>query len=134
MFVVDASVVASWAFPDENEPAAQAAFRLLASQKAIAPALFWFELRNVLLVGERRRRIVPAQTARFLKFVAVLPIETDREPDESAVMSLARTHKLTVYDTAYLELAQRKALPLATLDTALVKAARAEHAALIEPR
>jgi predicted nucleic acid-binding protein len=131
MFVVDASVVASWAFPDENEPAAQAAFRLLASETAAAPTLFWFELRNVLLVGERRGRITPVKSAQFLKFVAELPIRIDHEPDESVVMALARAHKLTVYDTAYLELAVRKSMRLATQDSALAKAARTEDAALI---
>lgn len=131
MFVIDASVAASWAFPEEQEPAAQAAFRLLASQQAATPALFWYELRNVLLVGERRGRITPVQTARFLKFVAELPIEMDRDPDEGVVMALARAHKLSVYDTAYLELAQRRSLPLATLDGALAKATRAENVSLL---
>lgn len=131
MFVVDASVGASWAFPDEEEPTAVAAFRALASQTAVAPTLFWYELRNVLLVGERRGRITPSQIARFLKQMAELPIELDRDPDETAVLALARTHKLSVYDTAYLELAQRKALPLASLDAALVKAAHAEHVAVL---
>lgn len=131
MFVVDSSVVASWAFRDEEEPAAQSALRLLAGQTAVAPALLWFELRNVLLVGERRKRITPTQTGRFLKHVAALPIETDREPDETAVLALARMHKLSVYDTAYLELAQRRNLPLATLDGTLAKAAKAADVPLI---
>jgi predicted nucleic acid-binding protein len=131
MFVVDASVAASWAFPDEDEPAAKVAFRLLRSETATAPALFWFELRNVLLVGERRGRITPAKTAQFLKFLSELPISTDTEPSETVVMAFARAHKLTVYDTAYLELAARKSLKLATLDTALAKAARAEDVPLV---
>lgn len=131
MFVVDASVVASWAFPDQDESAAQTAFGRLASETAVSPALFWFELRNVLLCGERRGRITPAQTSRFLKHIAVLPIETDHEPDESSVLALARMHKLTVYDTSYLELAQRRNLPLATLDGALAKAAKAADVPLI---
>jgi len=131
MFVVDASVVASWCFPDEEHFHAQAAFRLLASEPALTPALFWFELRNVLLMGERRGRLAEPQTARFLKHVGDLPIEVDREPDEALVLGLARRHRLSVYDAAYLELAQRKSLPLATLDGELVKAARAEKIPLV---
>ncbi len=132
MFVIDASVAASWAFPDEQEPAAHAAFRLLASRPAATPAPFWFELRNVLLVGERRGRITPVQTTRFLKLLAELPIEIDRDPNDAVVLSLARTNKLTVYDTAYLELALRRDMPLATLDIALAKAAKIEKAILID--
>jgi predicted nucleic acid-binding protein len=132
MFVIDASVAASWAFPDEDAPAAQSAFRRLGADTATTPALFWFELRNVLLVGERRGRVTPTKIAQFLKFLGELPIVVDREPDENAVLALARAHKLSVYDTAYLELAQRKGLPLATLDTALIKAARSEKTMLIE--
>ncbi len=65
MFVLDASVVASWCFPDEGHPHADAAFRRMADESAVVPALFWFELRNVLLMGERRNRLSEAQTVRF---------------------------------------------------------------------
>ena len=131
MFVLDASVAASWCFPDEFHPNAEAAFRLIAHEKALVPALLWFELRNVLLIGERRNRLSEAQTARFLKYVNELPIEVDRDPDDCLVLSLARTHRLSVYDAVYLELAQRKAIPLATLDGALINAARAEKVPLV---
>jgi predicted nucleic acid-binding protein len=131
MFVVDASVVASWCFPDEEHPAAQQAFARIAAESASTPALFWFELRNVLLTGERRKRIAATETARFLGLVRDLPIIVDQEPDEAVVLNLARKHKLSVYDAAYLELAQRKALHLATLDKALIEAAREESIVLV---
>jgi predicted nucleic acid-binding protein len=131
MFVLDASVAASWCFPDEAHLNAEAAFRLIVQEPALAPALLWFELRNVLLMGERRNRLSEAQTARFLKYMNELPIEVDREPDDGMVLSLARAHRLSVYDAVYLELAQRRALPLATLDRALMNAARSEKIALI---
>lgn len=131
MFVVDASILASWCFPDELHPRAETAFRHIATQSAVVPALLWFELRNVLLMGERRNRLTEAQTTRFLKYVSELPIEVDRNPDEGIVLSLARSYRLSVYDAAYLELAQRKALPLATLDNALMNAARAENVLLL---
>lgn len=131
MFVLDASIVASWCFPDEFHPSAEGAFRLIARETALVPAVLWFELRNVLLTGERRNRLSEAQTTRFLKYVSELPIEVDRHPDDTLVLCLARTHRLSVYDAVYLELAQRKALPLATLDGALIKAAQAESVALV---
>ncbi len=131
MFVLEASVAASWCFPDESHPNAEAAFGLIAQQSALAPTLFWFELRNVLLMGERSNRLSAAQIARFLHYMSELPIEEDREPDDSLVLGLARTHRLSVYDAVYLELAQRRAVPLATLDRALMSAARAEKISLI---
>jgi predicted nucleic acid-binding protein len=130
MFVLDASVIASWCFPDELNPRADAAFRRIASEPGVVPVLLWFELRNVLLMGERSHRINSAQIARFLKHVADLPIEVDHGLDEDVVLSLARTHQLTVYDAVYLELAKRRALPLATLDKALLKAAHSEGVSL----
>jgi predicted nucleic acid-binding protein len=131
MFVLDASVAASWCFPDESHRNAEAAFGLIGQDTALAPALLWFELRNVLLMGERRNRLSEAQTARFRQYMSELPIEVDRDPDDSMVLGLARIHRLSVYDAVYLELAQRRAIPLATLDRALMEAARAEKVPLI---
>jgi predicted nucleic acid-binding protein len=131
MFAIDASVVASWCFPDEIHAHANAAFRRIAKESASAPTLLWFELRNVLLMGERRGRLTATQIGRFLGHVANLPIETDHSPDENRVFGLARSYRLSIYDAAYLELAQRKAMPLATLDDALMKAARAEKIELV---
>ena len=131
MFVLDASVVASWCFPDEFAPNAEAALRRIAQEAALAPALLWFELRNVLLMGERRNRLSEAQTTSFLKYIGELPVEVDRDPDDGVVLSLARAYRLSVYDAVYLELAQRKGLPLATLDNALMAAARAGKVPLV---
>lgn len=131
MFVLDASVAASWCFADESHQNAEAAFNLIGRDTALAPALLWFELRNVLLMGERRNRLSEAQTARFLQYMSELPIELDRDPNDRLVLGLARTHRLSVYDAVYLELAQRRAIPLATLDRALMNAARAEKVPLV---
>jgi predicted nucleic acid-binding protein len=131
MFVVDASIVASWCFPDESHPNAEAAFRRIADETALAPALLWFEFRNLLLMGERRNRLSESQVASSLRDVNELPIDVDIYPDESIVLRLARTYRLTVYDAVYLELAQRKELPLATLDKALINAAHAENVILV---
>jgi predicted nucleic acid-binding protein len=88
-------------------------------------------MRNILVVNERRRRIAESETAAFLLNLSRLRIRVDRVPDEGAVLRLARTHRLSVYDAAYLELAQREGLPLATLDADLQKAAVAEGVALL---
>ena len=100
------------------------------SEEAVLPCLWWFEVRNILVVNERRRRIAESDTAAFLLNLSQLRIRIDRAPDESAVLRLARTHRLSVYDAAYLELAQREGLPLATLDADLKKAAAGEGVAL----
>jgi predicted nucleic acid-binding protein len=132
-FVVDASVVACWLLPDERHPIAAAANRRIASDPAIAPALLWFELRNLLIVNERRGRLDADKTAHALRLVRALPITLDTDVEEDALMRLARVRRLTVYDAAYLELAQRRGLTLATLDVALINAALAEAVPLIDP-
>ena len=129
-FVIDASIVAAWAFEEEHA-IAESAFARVRTEEAFVPALWWYELRNVLVLGERRGRLTEQETARFLRSVSRLRISLDRTPSETAVMTLARRHRLTVYDTAYLELARRQALPLATLDGELARAAQAEQVALI---
>jgi predicted nucleic acid-binding protein len=130
-FVIDASLTASWHFEDERSAAAEATLDSLENDSAYAPLIWWFEIRNVIALGERRRRATPEQTAEFVAFLSQLPIGLDSLPDEGRVMILARKHKLTFYDAAYLELAQREHIPLATLDKELVSAARAEGVPLV---
>ena len=77
-------------------------------------------------MAERRRRSTQWQSDRFLRELSWLPISADFDPDEPEVMALTRWHRLTVYDAAYVQLALREGLPLATLDAALAGAARAE--------
>jgi len=129
-FVVDASVTARWAFV-EGDPNAELAFEKLLSDSAIAPGLWWYEVRNLLIMSERHRRTNPADTEAFLRLLATLPIHLDSAPVQESVLHLARTHRLTAYDAAYLELAQRHQIPLATLDADLARAARAEGVRLL---
>ena len=125
--VLDASVTACWHFPDEhNAVADEILARIRPDDAALVPAHWWFEIRNVLLQGERRGRTTPDQTALFLEFIRELPISVALLPDEIAVMDLARAHRLTFYDAVYLELAKREGLALATFDRELQTAARAE--------
>ena len=133
-FVLDASITACWAFQDEDHPDASLAFIQVGVEEAVVPGLWWFEVRNTLVVNERRRRIAESDTAAFLLNLARLRIRVDRVPDEASVLRLARTHRLSVYDAAYLELAQRESLPLATLDANRQKAAAAEGVASLSGR
>lgn len=130
-FVIDASIAASWLLPDEQHPVARAAYNRLTSDDAVAPSLWWLEMRNLFLTNERRGRIDAAMTDRALSLLAALPITLDHAPDGQAVMALARHHRLSAYDAAYLELAQRLNLPLASLDAALLAAARAENVVVL---
>ena len=132
-YVLDASVAAAWFFPDEEDATASEAEALLISDVALVPALFWFEIRNLLLVGERRGRTTPADSALFLARLDALPIEVDGMPMSGDVLALARSHALTVYDAAYLELTRRRAVALATLDRRLETAAIRERLRLIRP-
>lgn len=135
-FVLDGSVTIVWAFEDETDPYAEAVADSLEDVPAIVPALWRLEVANALLVGERRSRITEAKVAQFLTLLKCLPISVD---DETALrawpdtLSLARLHDLTVYDAAYLELAVRLGLPLASLDTQLKEAAAAAGVPEYEP-
>ncbi len=131
-FVLDASIAACWAFDDEEHPVAALALERIRTDEAVAPALWWFEVRNTLIVSERRNRLTEANTTTFLRELSRVGVMIDRSPDETAILSLARHHRLTVYDASYLELAQRETLPLATLDADLRKAATALGVGLID--
>lgn len=138
-FVIDASVAVAWALAEDHghgedeEDGNDGNFALerLRGEEARVPALWWFEVRNALLVNERRGRIAPADTALFLRSLLRLAVTFDPLPREAEVLALARRHRLTVYDAAYLDLAQKEGLPLATLDSDLKRAARRERVPLI---
>lgn len=123
--VPDSSVIVSQAVDDEDATYAEGVIEAIGTDEAIVPTLFWFELRNALVMSERRNRLTSDRTSAFLADVALLPFTVDESPREAVVLDLARRHSLTVYDAAYLELAQRKGVALATLDKALIKAAKA---------
>ncbi len=125
-FVLDASLTACWAFRDEDHPHADLALERVRTGEAVVPCLWFFEVRNILVVNERRTRITELETAGFLRDLSRLRVKTDHAPDDGQILRLARTHRLSIYDAAYLELAGREHLPLATLDAALAAAARAE--------
>ncbi len=129
--VIDCSVLLAWSLAEEEEDAATEAIRRIVETGAVVPQIWWYELRNALLMNERRGRIAPQQMANMLADIMALGIEVDGEHDETGMLALARRHSLTVYDAAYLEVAFRRSLPLATFDRQLAGAAAAEGVAVI---
>lgn len=125
-FVLDCSVVMSWCFEDEASKGSDAVLDRLMEDRAFVPALWFLEVANVLLVAERRKRLVAGDASRFLDMLRELPIEVDDAAPRRAwgePLHLAREYGLSSYDACYLELALRKKLPLATGDGNLKKAA-----------
>jgi predicted nucleic acid-binding protein len=125
-FVLDCSVSAAWCLLDETSDAADGVLSRLADEEALVPALWLMEMANVLVVAERKGRITPADGARAVELLSMLPIRVEpAEPtDLNACRLLAREYGLSAHDASYLELAQRAGLPLATMDQALDAAAK----------
>ena len=125
LFVIDASVTAAWLFEDELHPGADALLAEL-DDGVLVPQHWHLEVRNALLVGERRGRITSEKTNASLSYLRELPFHTDMDADLDAALELARAHNLSFYDAIYLELARRRNAALATLDRRLSRAALAE--------
>ena len=124
--VLDASVALSWCFQNEATAAADTVLERLATETASVPAIWHLEIANVLALSERRRRITPAGSAEFVALLVTLVTVVDEETPSRAlgrVLDLAREARLTAYDAAYLELAMRLGLPLASKDGDLCDAA-----------
>ncbi len=116
----------AWCFEDEAAGYADRVLKKLATREAVVPAIWPLEVANVLLVGERRKRLTKADSSRFLELLQGLPITIDVQATSRAfgdIMSVARSLTISAYDAAYVELAMREGLPLATLDDSLNKAA-----------
>jgi len=125
--VLDASVALAWCFEDEQTDAVMALLARVVQSGAVVPLLWPIEILNGLLTAERRKRLDAARRERFAGFLQDLPIAIDQETIERLwhdVVPLAVGHGLTAYDAIYLELAQRRALPLASSDRKLIAAAR----------
>ncbi len=129
--VLDASVSTSWLLDDELDPRAATALEWARMNGALVPHLWHYEVRNALLVAERRGRLPEGRAKERLPFLGDLPILTDQGADLHAAMELAIAHDLSYYDALYLELASRLQLPLATLDRDLTRAARREGLDLV---
>lgn len=126
-FVADNSIVMTWCFQDEVVPYAEAVLDLLTEAVAVVPVIWPLEVTNLLLVAERNDRLHEADSVRFGSLLGQLPIMVDRSWPERLMrdfLSIGRAHNLSSYDTAYLDLAMRQRLPIATLDQRLLQAAR----------
>lgn len=124
--VIDASITIAWYFDDEITPATDAVLEQLAEAGAIVPTLWRLEVANAFQSALRRKRITPVYRDEALNELRAMPITIDANTDEYAwttTLQLAERFTLTVYDATYLELAQRRSLPLATLDAELREAA-----------
>jgi predicted nucleic acid-binding protein len=124
MFIVlDSSVTAAWVLPDETSDLADSMLSMVQIDGAVVPYLWWYEVRNILAIAERRRKISPADSLSFLHCLQSLDIRMKELGEGKEVLRLARVHQLSVYSATYLELALREHLPLATLDRSLALAA-----------
>lgn len=134
--VVDASIALSWCFEDELSPLADTVLDRLLHERAITPAIWPLEVANGLRSGERRGRLDEHSIRVAARLLMTLPITVEEPPRlEDAVgrvLHLARSVGLTVYDAAYLDLAMRHGLPLATVDEQLTRAAIAAGVELVE--
>ena len=136
VFVLDSSVSLAWFFKDETSSYADAVASHFSRGQAVVPTIWPLEVANAVIMGERRKRSTEAQAARWLRHLSSLPIAVDDENTLRAwtdVLTLARVHRLSAYDSTYLELARRRGLPLATLDDGLKTAAFAIGVEEFEP-
>ena len=130
--VMDNPVFLSWCLADEHNPLAELAMQLTIEEGAVVPAIWWYELRNALVVNERRGRLDADGVRATLVDLEDMRIVLDADHDSGMVLELARRHGLSVYDASYLEVALRQALPLATLDQRLREAVAASGGVLVE--
>lgn len=126
-FVADASVAIGWIHPAQETTDTGAMLRDIEAGAVIeVPALWLVEVANALAVLVRRRKMTAAERDTALRWLRTLPVRVDHEGAMlafSRLSELSSAHGLSVYDASYLELAQRKALPLACRDAAMLKAA-----------
>ena len=136
-FVLDASMTMSWCFADESTPYGRSVLASLLDTYAEVPALWPFEIANVLAKNEKRLRITEVISNEFLLTLSGLDIRIDRSSpaaDGKTLLPFVRRYGLTAYDAAYLELAKRRGLPLASFDKELIAAASLEGIPLVGHR
>ena len=132
--VLDASVTLSWCFDDERTEHSLAVLDMISESHAWTPSLWRYEIANGMVIAQRRQRIDETYRDGFFAKLSALDIRRDEEADAhiwSETTVLASTHKLSIYDAAYLELARRRRLPLATMDRDLAKAAMREDVKIL---
>ena len=131
--VIDSSVTLGWFFEDERTDHADVVMRQVVKVGAVVPSLWWLEIANALQSAVRRKRINAAFRDASIADLRAFPIAVDSETDRHAwgtTLTLAERCRLTLHDAAYLELAQRLRVPLASLDQELRAACRVLRVAL----
>ena len=129
--VIDNSVVLAWCLADEEHPVAERAMRLAVEHGAVVPGIWRYELWNALIVNERRGRLTAEDARQVLGDLAELRIEHDGAHDEARLFALATQWRLSAYDAAYLEVAARRRLAIASLDNRLAVAATGANVPLV---
>jgi predicted nucleic acid-binding protein len=136
MLVIDCSVSLAWFFQVEHTQAALGMLDHARDQGMCIPSLWWREMTNGFLLAERCTRITEADTRHYLSLLEKLPITVDDLPVRQGVadaLTLGRRYGLTAYDAAYLELAMRRGIPLATFDQSLSAAGENAGVTVLKP-
>lgn len=132
--VIDASYAAAWIFKDEATAETNTLLSSLEAIDAGVPTIFWYEVRNLLIVASRRSRIARADINPTMVFMRGLPITDFGTGDDGKILNLALTHNLTGYDAAFLALALDRSAALASFDQRLRAAAEREGVTLYKPK
>lgn len=134
-FILDCSITMTWCFPDEATPSTLAIRDRLLQAECYVPRIWPLEVNNVLWCAVCKKKITDLQAIRFKSLLKELPIQVDLKASDlmnDIIFELAKTYHITCYDAAYLELALREELALATLDVKLKKAAKKAGVVLID--
>lgn len=132
--VMDASIALAWSFDDEDSSTAERVISTVLEEGAVVPEIWRFEVANALVTSLRRGRVTEGDLPRLTELLGTLPVAvsgTSWSDLFGPVSAFARTHGLSAYDAAYLHLAMREALPLATLDARLQSVARSLGCAVV---
>ncbi|HMN40700.1 MAG TPA: type II toxin-antitoxin system VapC family toxin [Phycisphaerales bacterium] len=124
--VIDCSVAMTWCLRDEATPETDALLDRAVEETFVVPSHWHLEVANTLSQARKRNRLTEEAVGSFIRDLASLPIEVDESTWKQALgdtMEIARTCDLTIYDAAYIELASRRGLVIATLDGAMLRAA-----------
>lgn len=135
--VLDANFALSWLFHESADEVSDGVAGEIRRLRFVVPGIWKIEIANALLVAERRKRSTKTDTDAWQIYLARLPVTEDLKTSAFALVDtidLAREYGLTVYDAAYLELALRESIPLATLDAELKKATKAAGVELFRPQ
>jgi predicted nucleic acid-binding protein len=132
-FVLDASIAASWFLPDEQSDITERLIMDLANAPGLVPSLFWFEIRNLFIMAQRRGRLAPGAALSATQQLRALPLTDGGPGADSIIIDIALRHGLSGYDASYIALAMVSSLPLATLDQKMAAVARGEGIAIVGP-